>query len=129
MEFKFSSSAQQKRVEATVKKVCGYGTCYCAFSCGHANKADAPVPLTGKSAACPLAEFNVQPDGRSFFERSREENTLTVDELWEVCSACPHAEVNQSGVSLKDFYTVCLDCPIQATRENVSESIAEGACS
>lgn len=125
---KYESKEHQRQVEDTVKKVCGYGTCFCGYDCGHTNKAPRVVPIMGTETMCPLAEFHVEPDGRSYFDRAPEENALSLEDLWEVCYACPHATVSGDLVTLTDFSIVCLDCPIQAVRETLNECEAESRC-
>ena len=83
---------------------------------------------TGTGTVCPLAKFNCQVDKRSPFEIPAEEN-LTIDDCWTFCAQCEHAEVQADGsVFLKDFETHCLDCPVKAALDGLTESAAGAFC-
>lgn len=113
--------------------VCGRGECVCAYDCGHANKSPHQPPLIGTNTTCPLARFHITPDTRSFWEcvSAGDITKVTLRDLWDFCAEhCEHAEVSADGtITLKDFDTVCIDCPIHCARETVSENEAEARLS
>lgn len=113
--------------------ICGRGECVCGYDCGHANKVPHSIPLIGTNPTCPLARFHVEPDTRSFWERVSAGDTVSVtfNDCWTFCAEhCEHAEVRADGdIVLKDFETVCIDCPVHQAREAISESEAESRLS
>lgn len=117
----FTSKEQRERVTNTAKKICGFGICLRGYNCGHSNNAGSSASMRSAVTVCPLAEFNIQPDTRTFFERTPEENSLTMKDLREVCLACPHATsmaryIGQP-INWVDFQEACVDCPIQVQKE------------
>lgn len=124
-----------KTAQEFAKAVCGQGQCVCAYDCGHSNKPEfvQSLHLLGKETTCPLAKYNVIPDTRSFWERmmAGEAVKLSVDDCWQFCSKhCEHAETSEDGiVRLKNYESVCIDCPVNMVRETLSENAAEARMS
>lgn len=121
----------KKTREQVAKLICGNGECFCSYDCGHSNKAPAAsrLPLIGTETECPLARFHVTPDTRPWYERLGEAR-LTLEDCWDFCSGCEHASVDEDGtINLKDFNTVCIDCPVKAVMDNISEGDAEARMS
>ena len=116
-----------KTPERIAELICDSGQCICAYKCGHSNKA----PIAER-----LSHFNVEPDTRPWYSLSVEEmrnSQLTEDDCWRFCDSCPHSErVERDGeeyIHLKDFETVCIDCPVKAVLDNISEGMAEAGMS
>lgn len=63
----------------------------------------------------------------------RAERYLTVDDCWRYCDSCPHSDhMMQRGkevIHLKDFDTVCIDCPVWQEMDTLYEQQAEAALS
>lgn len=119
--------AKKKSIEKIASLICGRGRCFCGYDCGHPNKF-APLPLIGTGTVCPLEKFNCQVDKRSPFEIPAGDN-LTIDDCWTFCAQCEHAEVQADGsVFLKDFESHCLDCPVKAAFDGLTESAAGAFC-
>lgn len=113
--------------ELIAQLICGRGQCYCAYDCGHSNKPskDKLGPFIGTETVCPLAKFHVTPDTRPWYELLGEPS-LTQQDCWNFCAQCDHASVSEDGtVTLKDFETACLDCPVKAVLDNIQECEAE----
>ena len=112
--------------EAIAKAICGRGKCFCGYDCGHTNKSEHPLPIIGHGTVCPLAKYNVQPDTRDPFSIPWSENP-TEEDCWAFCATCEQAEVDAASgqITLKGFYTHCMDCPVQAAREAIQEASAE----
>lgn len=54
------------------------------------------------------------------------EPSLMQQDCWNFCAQCDHASVSEDGtVTLKDFETACLDCPVKAVLDNIQECEAE----
>lgn len=115
--------------KSIAKKVCGYGQCFCGYDCGHTNRSPYSPKLIGTNHVCPLARYEVEPDDRGFFARSAEENSLTLADLWTFCACCEHGELQGDNVAQKDFETVCIDCPVKAVIDTITENEAEGRMS
>lgn len=127
-----------KTPERIAELICGSGQCICSYKCGHANKAPIAerLSLIGTNTVCPLSHFNVEPDPRPWHSipaAEMRERRLTVDDCWRFCDSCPHSErIDQEGeeiINLKDFETVCIDCPVKAVLDNISEGMAEAGMS
>lgn len=127
-----------KTPDRIAELICGSGQCICSYKCGHSNKAPIAekLPLIGTNTVCPLARYNVEPDTRPWYSLSVEEmrdRQLTEDDCWRFCGSCPHSErVERDGeeyIHLKDFETVCIDCPVKAVLDNISEGMAEAGMS
>ena len=123
--------------KSAAQKVCGQGQCLFvdSFNCGHTNKSPFfPPRKLGVSTECPLAKYNVTPNEKANpFDGSWD--YVDTSELLCICANCEHAtaelddnclSVNRTEDTFKKF---CIDCPVQAVRENVQEAAAEAACS
>lgn len=132
------SNPARKTPERIAELICGGGECICGYPCGHTNKpaAENLPPLLGVSTTCPLAHHNVQPDARPWNTMTHEERAeryITVDDCWRYCDSCPHSDhMMQRGkevIHLKDFDTVCIDCPVWQEMDTLYEQQAEAALS
>lgn len=111
------------------RKICGYANCFQPYDCGHSNKRLGIVSRTGSELVCPLAKYNVTPDPRPAWERPAGDTRVTSEEIWALCEECSHCEIVERNGELiltrKDFYTACLDCPVKAIEDSISECEAE----
>ena len=126
--------------EKAAKQVCGRGECFCAYECGHSNKAGngkSCVPTVGEDTVCPIAKYNVTPDTRTFEERlATHEQDVDMNGLFALCACCEHSD---GAEKVRDCYVLnrttecymnhCLDCPVNMTRECMEEGCAEAAMS
>jgi len=122
------------------KQVCGIGECMGCFNCGHENKCKNLLPQYGKGSKCPLEEYNVAPDKRTFRERIESGEYTpgteeTLNGLFALCACCEH-----SGIIEKDglyelcrtdeaFIDYCIDCPVNMARESTQECLSEAGMS
>lgn len=124
------------KTEKQIAELICTADCFCGYNCGRPNKAPAAIqlPLIGKGTECPLAKYGIMPEHRKRMELADiadKRKILTVDDCWNFCSeACDHAVVEGDGtIRLKDYDEVCLDCPVNAARENLQEQAAEAQMS
>lgn len=118
-----------------ISEAVGYICRDCVFSChketcSRKDWCGVSFPSFGKmgiDSKCPLSGMEaVKPPARKdFFERN-----LTIDDTWQVCSACQHAKIENETISLSDsFEEHCIDCTCFQIRENLSEIEAEASIS
>jgi hypothetical protein len=129
------------QVEKMVSQIC---SCHCTFTCHksecprgewHKSSFDfKPLPKSGTDNKCPLMQFVA--DRIESNRWSVPLDSLTDDDLWAVCYDCKYSKVVESlnvdgpTISLEDsFYSHCIDCPITAIRDVISEGAAEAGCS
>lgn len=124
----------QEEAEAVAKHICGSERCICAYSCGHSNKKSVGLSIYGSNETCPLAKYNIEPDTRTFREKveAGENPIIDLQDCIKVCACCEYSDVIEEG---GDSYTIersektmaafCIDCPVNATMENIQECMAE----
>lgn len=123
----------EKEAKSGAKKICGIGTCICAYPCGHQNRKERGLKLYGENQKCPLEKYNVIPDKRKFFDIPYKESNPSPDELFALCANCQFAEVEEFTdhyeVNMKSLEKYCIDCPVNLVRESMQELAAEAAMS
>lgn len=127
-----------KDAAKVAKIVCGQGDCFACYNCGHENKASYTIPQLGQNTVCPIAEYNVKPDTRTFAERlmAGENDMITEDEFFAVCACCKFSggvTKKQTGgfilnTSDEIYMNYCADCPVNQMEETIAENIAESHC-
>lgn len=118
-------------------KLCGMGTCACAFPCGRKkNEQIGLIPRVTETKLCPLDKYRVKPETNSipWYKRSLEEMQPTESELFALCACCKNTSVAPSEdgefweLEVKDA-DKCLDCPVKVELDSIKETAAEAAMS
>lgn len=116
------------RAKETACKLCD-SDCIASYDCP--KKAASRLPLVGTETVCPLAKYDVPKNTKPINPFA---NQVTLEDLFYVCRNCEHVnnldeEKDWERDRERVFETVCIDCPIQACRENILETRAEAAMS
>ncbi len=136
-----SAARMKKRALTGARKICNPATCKSEYSekCSLVKKAGREtgkvkrISAKGVIEKCPLMEYNVPADYRSFGEKIQAgvafNNWITMPELNALCGCCEHCSKEiQNGdliTEAKDFMKSCMFCPVTGARDNLQEAQAE----
>ena len=136
-ETKMDEGKIKEKAGKAARKICISG-CFAGYtSCKkpqHVAKSNlvAPISLIGENTICPLQKYDVPYSlPKPFWEGLESQPTL--DDCFWICANCDHGAVHQKEKDLvldrPGWDTICIDCPVELTRDSIEECLAEARMS